>query len=120
MIEEAFPSSFSESQDGMGGSVSLSLLGDRTQVCNFWCSDSLDLWTAVSEIAPPDKDFDFNHLMSISDTDLPVCLIDNRPYLLNRIRINVSQIAALVDFVGQTANYADYLQKELLGGQFDA
>jgi len=61
------------------------------------------------------REVELDELLRISDVDLPVTLVDGKPYLFNRIVMNLGQTAAIVDFVGQTASYADYLQQKLFG-----
>ena len=116
-LQSAFPASFLKLGE-TNGSVSLELRDGRKQSCFFWCHREGDIWEAASPISS-ERDVDIDELMQISDIDLPVTLIEGKPFLFNRIVMNAPQSAAIIDFVGQTANYADYVQQKLFGLDHD-
>lgn len=112
-VKAAFPSSFQQ-LNGEFYAVSLDLVGeDRKQNCVFWPDDSGVLWTAVSPIGSS-SEIDRSKLMALSDIDLPITFYDGDPHLMNVLVLNAEQVGALVDLVGQTASYADYLQQKLV------
>lgn len=118
VVEAAYPSSF-QHLEGEFYAVVLTLAGEgRKQNCVFWSDDSGVLWTAVSQIGSG-TEIDKTKLMALSDIDLPITFYEGDPHLMNVLVLNAEQVGALVDFVGQTANYADYLQEKLFEVEID-
>lgn len=117
-VKAAYPSSF-QHLEGKFYAVVLTLAGEgRKQNCVFWSDDSGVLWTAVSQIGSG-TEIDKTKLMALSDIDMPITFYEGDPHLINVLVLNAGQIGALVDFVGQTANYADYLQEKLFEVEID-
>ena len=116
-LRASFPDSFTYDGETYG-SVSIVLRDGRKQDCTFWCSPEGDAWTAMSAISHS-REVALDELLEVSDINSPVTLVDGKPFLFNRIVMNLDQSAAIVDFVGQTARYADYLQQKLVGAAND-